>query len=45
VFRVYLSGMSHHFECGGLDLHQSLLAKSDRGRAGIPLTREDLYRA
>jgi cyclopropane-fatty-acyl-phospholipid synthase len=45
VFRAYLAGMSRHFDDGGLDLHQSLLAKSDGGRAGLPLTRADLYRS
>jgi cyclopropane-fatty-acyl-phospholipid synthase len=43
AFRVYLAGMSHHFAAGGLDIHQSLLSKSDGGRSGLPLTREDLY--
>jgi cyclopropane-fatty-acyl-phospholipid synthase len=43
AFEVYLAGMAHHFQRGNLQIHQSLLARSARGDAGLPLTRAHLY--
>jgi cyclopropane-fatty-acyl-phospholipid synthase len=43
VWRLYMAGSAHAFATGRLAIHQILLAKADRGRAGLPLTREDWY--
>ncbi len=43
VFRLYLSGSVHGFRTGRVNLHQTLFAKPDRGRSGLPLTRADWY--
>jgi cyclopropane-fatty-acyl-phospholipid synthase len=44
AFRAYLAGTAHQFHIGDLDLHQSLLVKSDGGTSGLPLTRGAWYR-
>ena len=43
IWRLYLAGSAHYFSMGKLDLYQSLLVKTDSGRSGLPLTREDWY--
>ncbi|HEX6805479.1 MAG TPA: cyclopropane-fatty-acyl-phospholipid synthase family protein [Terriglobales bacterium] len=43
IWRLYLAGSAYYFQSGKLDLYQSLLVKSDAGRSGLPLTREDWY--
>jgi cyclopropane-fatty-acyl-phospholipid synthase len=43
IFRLYLAGACHGFRSGLYGLHQSLLAKPDDGRSGLPLTRADWY--
>jgi cyclopropane-fatty-acyl-phospholipid synthase len=43
IWRLYLAGSAHYFRTGKLDLYQSLLVKSDAGRSGLPLRREDWY--
>lgn len=43
IWRLYLAGSAHYFRTGKLDLYQSLLVKSDQGRSGLPLTREEWY--
>jgi cyclopropane-fatty-acyl-phospholipid synthase len=43
VWRLYMAGSAHAFAAGRLAIHQVLFAKPDRGRAGLPLTREDWY--
>ena len=43
VFRLYMSGSAHGFRTGRLNVHQTLFAKPERGRAGLPLTRADWY--
>ena len=43
VFRLYLAGTAYEFQCGRVNLHQSLLVKPNGGRSGVPLTREDWY--
>jgi cyclopropane-fatty-acyl-phospholipid synthase len=45
IYRIYLAGAAHAFRCGRLNLYQTLLAKPVRGESGLPLTREDWYRA
>jgi cyclopropane-fatty-acyl-phospholipid synthase len=44
VWRLYMAASAHAFAGGSINIVQTLLAKrDDEGRAGIPLTREDLY--
>jgi cyclopropane-fatty-acyl-phospholipid synthase len=43
VWRLYMSGSAYGFETGRLNVHQTLLAKPDRGRSGLPLVRADWY--
>ncbi len=43
VYRAYMSASVHLFKICKLNLYQALLAKTDRGRSGLPLTREDWY--
>ena len=45
IFRLYLSGSAHWFATARNNVHQALLAKPDRGRSGLPLTRADWYTA
>ena len=45
VFRLYLAGTAYEFQSGRVNLHQSLLVKTDGGRSGVPLTRQDWYRS
>ena len=45
VFRLYLAGSAYEFRCGRLSIYQTLLAKPERGRSGLPLTRADWYAA
>jgi cyclopropane-fatty-acyl-phospholipid synthase len=40
VFRLYLAGSAYEFQCGRLNVYQSLLVKPDGGRSGVPPTRE-----
>ena len=43
VFRLYLAGAANGMRVGVYNLHQTLLAKPDAGRTGLPLTRGDWY--
>jgi len=43
VFRLYLAGTAYEFQCGRVNLHQSLLVKPNAGQSGVPLTRHDWY--
>lgn len=43
IWRLYLSMGLHGFAVGPLNLYQTLLVKSERGRSGLPLRREDWY--
>jgi cyclopropane-fatty-acyl-phospholipid synthase len=43
VFRLYLAGTAYEFQCGRVNLHQSLLVKPKGGQSGLPLTRHDWY--
>jgi cyclopropane-fatty-acyl-phospholipid synthase len=45
VWRLYMTASMHGFATGRLNVLQTLLAKPDNGRANLPLTRQDLYRA
>jgi cyclopropane-fatty-acyl-phospholipid synthase len=46
VWRLYMSAGAYGFRIGGINIVQTLLSKPTvEGRAGVPLTREDLYRA
>lgn len=44
VWRLYMAASANAFSTAAINVLQTLLAKPDtRGRAGLPLTREDLY--
>jgi cyclopropane-fatty-acyl-phospholipid synthase len=44
VWRLYMSAGAYSFRIAGINIVQTLLSKpAPDGRAGIPLTREDLY--
>ncbi len=45
TWRLYLSASVYGFESGSISVNQSLLARPDGGKAGLPLTREDIYTA
>ena len=45
VFRLYLAGTAYEFQCGRVNLHQSLLVKPRHGESGMSLTRHDWYTA
>lgn len=44
IWRLHMAGSEHYFRHGWLDLYQTLLAKSEQGLSGLPLTRADWYR-
>ena len=44
IWRLFLSVALHDFEVGTSNLYQTLLAKPEKGRSGLPLRREDWYR-
>ncbi|HZR64220.1 MAG TPA: cyclopropane-fatty-acyl-phospholipid synthase family protein [Terriglobales bacterium] len=44
IWRLYLAGSAYYFQCGKLDLYQSLLLKNADGPSRMPLTRADWYR-
>lgn len=43
VWRLYMAGSAHGFDCGRLNIYQALMVKPDRGKSGQPLTRTDWY--
>ena len=43
TWRLGMAGCAYGFETHRLNLWQSLLGKPERGRGGLPLTREDWY--
>ncbi len=45
TWRLYMAGAAHGFRGGRLGVYQTLLAKPLHGQSGLPLTREDWYRA
>ncbi len=45
TWRLYMAGSAHGFRSGRLNIYQTLLARPFHGQSGLPLTREDWYRA
>jgi len=45
TWRLYMSASAHGFESGNINVNQTLLAKMDKGKSNVPLTRADLYAA
>jgi cyclopropane-fatty-acyl-phospholipid synthase len=43
IWRLFISLGLHEFEVGRGNLYQTLLVKSDKGKSGLPLRREDWY--
>ena len=43
VWRLFMSFSAYNFDRNRIGVYQTLLVKPDRGRAGLPLTREDWY--
>ena len=43
TWRLFMSASAVGFERGTISVNQSLLSKPDRGQAGLPFTRDDLY--
>lgn len=43
VWRLFMSGSARGFQTGRLNVHQTLLSKSNKGMSGLPLTRADWY--
>ena len=43
AFRIYLAGMAHSFEQGGLNLYHILFSKPGGGPSTLPLTRDRWY--
>ena len=43
TWRFFMAASVQAFERGGANIYQALLAKSADGKAGLPLTRDDLY--
>jgi cyclopropane-fatty-acyl-phospholipid synthase len=44
TWRLYMAASAQGFESRGTNIYQSLLSKSERGLAEVPLTRDDVYR-
>ena len=40
IWRLYLAGSAYYFQRGFLSLFHTLLVKNEKGRSGMPLTRE-----
>jgi cyclopropane-fatty-acyl-phospholipid synthase len=43
IWRLFMAGSAHQFGKGFLNIHQTLLAKPEQGKSGLPLTRSDWY--
>ena len=43
TWHLYMTASAHAFATGKINVVQTVLAKTDDGRATLPLTREDLY--
>ena len=44
IWRLYMSAGAFGFRSAGINIVQTILSKPDgKGKAGIPLTREDIY--
>ena len=44
LWEMYLAGSIYHFDSARLNINQSLMVRLDDGEAGLPLTREEVYR-
>ena|SRR5687768_2621338 len=44
AWRLYFAASAYRFTIGRISVNQTLFAKPDRGRTGVPLTRADIYR-
>lgn len=43
IWLLYMAGCAAAFERGEIAVYQTLLSRPDRGRSGLPLTRDDWY--
>ncbi len=43
IWRLYMSACAYGFSAGFTTVYQTLLARADDGRSGVPLTRHDCY--
>jgi cyclopropane-fatty-acyl-phospholipid synthase len=43
IWHLQMAGSAYYFQRGWLDLYQTLLVKNERGKSGLPLTRDDWY--
>jgi cyclopropane-fatty-acyl-phospholipid synthase len=43
IWLLYMAGCAAAFERGDIAVYQTLLSRPDRGRSGLPLTRQDWY--
>ncbi|HEY6181606.1 MAG TPA: cyclopropane-fatty-acyl-phospholipid synthase family protein [Terriglobales bacterium] len=43
IWRLHMAQSAYFLQSGKLNLYQTLLVKSDKGKSGLPLTREDWY--
>lgn len=43
IWRLYFAASAYRFEIGRINVNQTLFARLDNGRAGVPLSREDLF--
>lgn len=44
LWRLFMADAAHGFRSGRLNVYQTLLAKPQQGKSGLPLTRADWYR-
>jgi cyclopropane-fatty-acyl-phospholipid synthase len=45
IWLLYMAGCASAFRSGDIAIFQTLLSRPDRGRSGLPLTRDDWYAA
>jgi cyclopropane-fatty-acyl-phospholipid synthase len=43
IWRLYMAVAAHGFQTGRITNYQTLLVKPEKGKSGLPLTREDWY--
>jgi cyclopropane-fatty-acyl-phospholipid synthase len=43
VWRLFMSGTAHQFDCCETNVYQALFVKPHQGKSGFPLTRNDWY--
>jgi cyclopropane-fatty-acyl-phospholipid synthase len=43
TWRLYMSFSAYQFESWTISIHQTLMAKPDRGKVSLPMSRADLY--